>query len=678
MADNIINKIPTPESSIDGTEQIYAVKNGTTDARFATQKIVDKTLNDVDKDDVGLGNVDNTSDANKPISTAQGLKNTTQDEAIALNTAKNSYPSEDADKLADIELNATADQTDEEIEAAYNNEVDVVSQAIAETGTSSTVYRWTPLRVAQAIAARLHEPVTVTDTAEIDLNLVGQDIKADVKANSIAKGKLQSAVQATLDKADSAIQPGDLATVATSGDYNDLSNTPDLSVYDSFDQYADLASFPGTGNADVVYVAQDTGYLYRWTGSTYAQMSAELALGETPSTAYRGDRGKTAFDHTSLTNNPHSVTKAQVGLGNVPNLDTTTAVSQSHSHSNKALLDTITEAFTTALKSAYDSASSWVTTNGASVVAHLGLTNNPHSVTKSQVGLGSVDNTADADKPISDDTQAALDAKAIDSAVVHLAGTETIPGAKTFSSTILAPQGMQVLKGVNGSLVTGDLFGFPIMALFKTEGDPNPSFGFAPYSLASLAWGLPDSSMIASAGGAGAVDTAMYRTGAGAWEVYGIGVGLGTINMLYDRFGAGTPNGTVTAPVGATYRDITNGLLYEKATGTGNTGWVKVLVNKTASSTSNANLTPNLNTANTYFRTTQTVTLAINAPAGSPVAGDKITMYISAVGAQTINWNATYIAFGSALPTVTVAGKTLKVEAQYNGTNWPTVTTLQV
>jgi len=38
-----------------------------------------------------------------------------------------------------------------------------------------------------------------------------------------------------------------------------------------------------------------------------------LVLGETSVTAYRGDRGKTAYDHTFLTNNPHSVTAAQVG-----------------------------------------------------------------------------------------------------------------------------------------------------------------------------------------------------------------------------------------------------------------------------------------------------------------------------------------------------------------------------
>lgn len=44
-----------------------------------------------------------------------------------------------------------------------------------------------------------------------------------------------------------------------------------------------------------------------------------LELGETETTAYRGDRGKEAYDHTQSTENPHEVTKAQVGLGSVDN-----------------------------------------------------------------------------------------------------------------------------------------------------------------------------------------------------------------------------------------------------------------------------------------------------------------------------------------------------------------------
>lgn len=36
-------------------------------------------------------------------------------------------------------------------------------------------------------------------------------------------------------------------------------------------------------------------------------------MGETSSTAYRGDRGKTAYDHSQLTGNPHNTTFAQLG-----------------------------------------------------------------------------------------------------------------------------------------------------------------------------------------------------------------------------------------------------------------------------------------------------------------------------------------------------------------------------
>ena len=46
------------------------------------------------------------------------------------------------------------------------------------------------------------------------------------------------------------------------------------------------------------------------------------------------------------------------------------------------------------------------------VTAHTGNTSNPHNVTKTQVGLGNVDNTSDADKPVSTATQTALNLKA--------------------------------------------------------------------------------------------------------------------------------------------------------------------------------------------------------------------------------------------------------------------------
>lgn len=48
---------------------------------------------------------------------------------------------------------------------------------------------------------------------------------------------------------------------------------------------------------------------------------------------------------------------------------------------------------TDALKALYDSAVSWISTNGATLISHLSNINNPHSVTKSQVGLSNVPNT---------------------------------------------------------------------------------------------------------------------------------------------------------------------------------------------------------------------------------------------------------------------------------------------
>lgn len=91
------------------------------------------------------------------------------------------------------------------------------------------------------------------------------------------------------------------------------------SSIDDVMEYINLAAFPVTGVSNTLYVAQDSNLTYRWTGSTYVSLGAAggVALGETSSTAYRGDRGKTAFDHTTQTDNPHTVTKAQVGLSNV-------------------------------------------------------------------------------------------------------------------------------------------------------------------------------------------------------------------------------------------------------------------------------------------------------------------------------------------------------------------------
>lgn len=45
------------------------------------------------------------------------------------------------------------------------------------------------------------------------------------------------------------------------------------SYVDDVEEYADLAHFPATGESDKIYVALDTGFTYRWSGSQYVRLN---------------------------------------------------------------------------------------------------------------------------------------------------------------------------------------------------------------------------------------------------------------------------------------------------------------------------------------------------------------------------------------------------------------------
>ena len=62
-----------------------------------------------------------------------------------------------------------------------------------------------------------------------------------------------------------------------------------------------------------------TGKAVEIPTSSLGGSGSSLALGETSSTAYRGDRGKIAYDHSQVTGNPHGTTKNDIGLGSVDN-----------------------------------------------------------------------------------------------------------------------------------------------------------------------------------------------------------------------------------------------------------------------------------------------------------------------------------------------------------------------
>ena len=80
-------------------------------------------------------------------------------------------------------------------------------------------------------------------------------------------------------------------------DGNGIVPTSQLPSYvDDVLEYESSAEFPVTGESGKIYVDLLTNLTYRWSGSTYIEISKSLALGETSSTAYAGNKGKATTD----------------------------------------------------------------------------------------------------------------------------------------------------------------------------------------------------------------------------------------------------------------------------------------------------------------------------------------------------------------------------------------------
>ena len=184
-----------------------------------------------------------------------------------------------------------------------------------------------------------------------------------------------------------------------------------------------FSNLPGTGESGKIYIVQDTNLTYRWSGTDYVEISKSLALGETSSTAYPGDKGKATTDKlnripdkliTDTVNVNQSTTEAvlnfttyrqeaqQVGRNTITITSATISQAGLMSSSDKTKLDGLKD------QAGITSDINAVQTN---LETHINNKSNPHEVTKDQVGLGNVDNTSDANKPISNATQTALNGK---------------------------------------------------------------------------------------------------------------------------------------------------------------------------------------------------------------------------------------------------------------------------
>jgi hypothetical protein len=274
-------------------------------------------------------------------------------------------------------------------------------------------------------------------------------------------------------------------------------------------------------------------------------------------------------------------------------------------------------------------AGAWTNRTMAQVKADLVLV-------KGDVGLGNVDNTSDLNKPISTATQTALDAKQN-----TITNSDSITEGTT--NLFLTTAERTKLTNTSGTNTGDNATNTQYSGLASSKQDTLVS-GTNIKTVNSTT--LLGSGNIAVEPTITAGTTAQYYRGDKTFQTLDkTAVGLGNVDNTSDS----TKNSATAT--------FTN----------------KRIQPRTSSTTSNANLTPDLSSANVYYRTTQTVGLTINAPTGTPVIGETIIIYVDSASAQTLTINATFVAFGAAFPASTTAGKTFMMSAQFNGTNWSTL-----
>lgn len=204
--------------------------------------------------------------------------------------------------------------------------------------------------------------------------------------------------------------------------------------------------------------------------------AAQLGLGNvnTELAAVEGDISA----HKKDTDNPHNVTAAQVGLGNVDNTSdmdkpVSTAQGAAIGSVEYALVqhekDTTNPHSVTAAQVGLGAVNNTsdadkpVSTKQAAaiklvqddVTAHKNNIKNPHAVTAAQVGLGNVNNTSDANKPVSTAQKAALDKK-IDKTGGTFSGNVAIQGNLTVSGTTTTESEKQLAVKENVIVTNAD------------------------------------------------------------------------------------------------------------------------------------------------------------------------------------------------------------------------------
>ena len=288
------------------------------------------------KSDVGLGNVDNTSDVNKPVSAAQAAADSAVQNAAAsdattkANNAQtyavqrsNHTGTQLASTISDFNASASGAAPVQSVSGRIGNVV-LTKNDVGLSNVDNT--------------SDLNKPISSLTQTALDnkANLIHNHTASQITDfNSSVSGLLPVT---TINNGNNIVinKSGTAFTILTSGlqpsgNYATLVNglipSAQLPSYvDDVLEYTNLVSMPNPGETGKIYTALDSNKIYRWSGSTYIEISASPgSTDNVPEGAvnkyYTDARASAAAPVQTVSGRAGNVTltKSDVGLGNVDN-----------------------------------------------------------------------------------------------------------------------------------------------------------------------------------------------------------------------------------------------------------------------------------------------------------------------------------------------------------------------
>lgn len=438
------------------------------------------------------GQGDATRDINAATTDKAGVMTASDKVKLDVTLPNDIKAEEDARKAADSTLQGNIDSSNSDLNSKITAETE---RATAAENTITTNYK----AADTTLQSNINNEATTRSEADAALDSkISKEVSDRTQAVSTLQGSLDTEIaRATkaeqditnaYEAADTTLQNNINAINNSKGvangiatlDQNGLVPSSQLPSYvDDVIEVSTFSALPETGESGKIYITQDTNLTYRWSGTAYVEISQSLALGETSSTAYAGDKGKATTDKLNRIPNKLIVDTNGVTYDDPDSVVLKYTFYKQQEQETNTNIHTINAATTatpgimtaadkTKLNGLKDQAGITADIDAVqtNLETHINNKTNPHEVTKAQVGLGNVDNTADTDKPISTATQTALDAKFSltegnslkttadslpDRIIAYIPGSESIKNPSSFGFT-LNTQYVNKSNGVYGSL----------------------------------------------------------------------------------------------------------------------------------------------------------------------------------------------------------------------------------